>query len=133
MRLLVLDGSRVLVELVRRMAPPDVEIECANSIEQAFRILMLHPPDAIIVNVSPSRIGWNRLQSLCHQHSPPIPVLYESCVYLSPGEAGIDKLDPWSDFLAKPYHAEDLKRQIDRLISTASRLRSPKPDIEREH
>ena len=130
MRLLVLDGSRVLVELVRRLAPPGVEVECADSIEQAFKILMLYPPDALIVNVSPSRIGWNRLQGLCHEHSPPIPVLYESCVYHSPREAGIDDLDPWSAFLAKPYHAEDLKHQIHRLVTTVIRLNSPEPQTQ---
>ena len=46
------------------------------------------------------------------------------CVCQSPKEAGIEDLDPWSAFLAKPYHVEELKRQIDRLVSTVSRLRS---------
>ena len=127
MRLLVLDGSRVLVALVHRLAPPGVEVECADSIEQAFKILMLYPPDALIVNVSPARIGWNRLQGLCHEHAPPIPTLYESCVYHSPREAGIHDLDPWSAFLAKPYHAEDLKLQIDRLVEAVAQLNPPKP------
>jgi CheY-like chemotaxis protein len=120
LRILILDGSRVLLELVRRLVPPEVVIESASSFDQALLILLKNPPDAIIANVGPADLRWKRIQDLCHEHSPPIPALFESCVFSSPAEAGFNDLDAWSHFLPKPYHTADLEHELQRLIEAAS-------------
>ena len=124
MRILILDGSRVLIELVRRLVPPGVVVEVASSFDQALLVLLRDPPDAIIANVGPSDLRWKRIQDLCHEQHPPIPALFESCVFGSPSEAGFNDLDAWSHFLSKPYHAADLEHELQRLIQTAERKSS---------
>lgn len=121
LRLLVLDGSRVLYCLVERLAPEGVQVEHTTSFDQAIEELQNHAPDAVIVNVTPTELPWAHLQALCHEHRPyPIPVLYESSVFLSPQEAGIDELDSHSTFVTNPFHPSDLRRHIHRLLDLAA-------------
>jgi DNA-binding NtrC family response regulator len=121
-RLLVLDGSRLLQTVVRHLAPTDVEVEEALSFDQAVSRLRADPPDALIVNVIPVDLNWHDLKSFCESHSPRIPVLFESCVYRSPEEAGLGALDDTASFLTKPYHVETLREEIDRLVASARSL-----------
>ncbi|TNF72479.1 MAG: hypothetical protein EP299_09620 [Acidobacteria bacterium] len=122
MRLLVLDGSRLLQMVVRHLAPDEVEIEEAHSFDQAVGKLRTDPPDALIVNVIPVDLNWHDLKSFCESHSPRIPVLFESCVYRSPEEAGLGSLDETARFLTKPYHVDTLRDEIDRLLASARGL-----------
>lgn len=119
MRLLVLDGSKVLESLVRRLAPDDVEVETAATFDDGLSLLESRPPDALIVDVTPAQLPWDRLRAVCQEHDPPIPVLYESCVYRDPAEAGIGELDDRCAFIAKPYHLPELRHQIQRLVLLA--------------
>ena len=119
MRLLVLDGSRLLQTVVRHLAPNEVEVEEALSFDQAVSKLRADPPDALIVNVIPVDLNWHDLKSFCESHSPRIPVLFESCVYRSPEEAGLGALDDTASFLTKPYHVDELRAEIDRLLASA--------------
>jgi len=119
MRLLILDGSRVLHSLIRRLAPAEVEIEGALTFEEAAASFRDDPPDAAIVNLTASDLPWRELKRLCQVHEPPIPVLFESCVYASSDEAGLGSLDESAGFLAKPYHLADLQNAIERLLLLA--------------
>lgn len=119
MHLLVLDGSRVLPSLVRRLAPPGVDVEFAATFAEARLRLEQSPPQAMIVNLTPAELPWQELQRLCQGHSPPIPVLYESCVHHSPGEAGLESLNHSGRFLEKPYSLDELRSEIQRLIEDA--------------
>lgn len=125
MRLLVLDGSRVLHSLVRRLAPPEVEVVSALTFAEAVASFERNPPDAAIVNLTPSELPWRHLKSLCQTHEPPIPVLFESCVYSSPDEAGLGCLDRSATFLTKPYRLADLRCEIERLLRLAGRGPAP--------
>lgn len=116
MRLLVLDGSRVLPTLVRRMVPRGTEIIEAVSFDTAFAQLRVDPPDAVIVNVAPVDLPWQELKSYCQEHRPKIPVLFESCVYRGPAEAGLDELNHSSWFLPKPYSMDDLRMALRLLV-----------------
>lgn len=120
MRLLVLDGSRILRRVVERIVSAEVEIESAETFDDAHREICDHPPDAVIVNLGPSDLPWHEIQRCCHEHNPPIPVLFESCVCRTPQEAGLEELDPYSAFLPKPYHAQELRDHIERLLRLAS-------------
>ena len=117
LRLLVLDGSLVLRHLVERLVPADVEVESADTFEQANSVLCGHPPDAVIVNLGPSPLPWREIQSCCQEHEPPIPVLFESCVYATPEEAGLDEINGTASFLSKPYPMEKLRAEIERLVN----------------
>jgi DNA-binding response OmpR family regulator len=124
MRLLVLDGSQVLHSLVRRLAPEGVAVERAPTFDRAIALLVGNPPDAVMVNIGPADLPWQRFQGFCQSHSPKIPVLFESCIYRDAAEAGLDALDPSAQFLAKPYSADLLKAQIERLIDCAAWCRT---------
>ena len=123
MRLLILDGSRVLRQVVERLVSSDVEIECAGTFAEAYRVLRAQPPDAVIATLGPSELPWPELQRHCFQHQPPIPVLFESCVFHDAADAGLDDLGGLGVFLTKPYHAAELKAAIDRMLRIASRQR----------
>lgn len=132
MQLLVLDGSRVLPALVRRLAPHGVDVECAATFEEARLRLTHRPPQAMIVNLTPAELPWRELQSLCQDHSPPIPVLYESCVHHNPDEAGLASLNSSGHFLEKPYSLPELRVEIERLVQAATAQErfggAPNPD-----
>ncbi|MGB5816101.1 MAG: hypothetical protein WBH85_01755 [Thermoanaerobaculia bacterium] len=108
--------------VVRHLAPAEVEIEGADSFDQAVRKLRADPPDALIVNVVPVDLNWHDLKTFCESHSPRIPVLFESCVYRNPEEAGLGALDDSASFLTKPYHMDRLREEIDRLVASARSL-----------
>ena len=131
MHLLVLDGSRVLLSLVRRLAPQGVKVESVATFDEALKRLVLRPPQAMIINLTPSDLPWAELQRLCQKHSPPIPVLYESCVYRSPLEAGLGSLDGTGNFLEKPYSIAELRSEIERLVEMAAVGSRPDPDPRR--
>ncbi len=120
MHLLVLDGSLVLPSLVRRLAPAGVDVVSAATFDEARQRLEQSPPKAMIVNLTPAELPWHELQNLCQRHSPPIPVLYESCVYTSPDEAGLSSLSNSGRFLEKPYSLDELRHEIERLIGDAA-------------
>lgn len=121
MRLLVLDGSRVLHSLIRRLTPLEVEVESALTFEEAVECLENDPPDAAIVNLTPSPLPWRQLKVLCQVHEPQIPVLFESCVFGSADDAGLGRIGPSASFLTKPYSVTELSSQIERLLSLAGR------------
>ena len=125
MQLLVLDGSLVLPSLVRRLAPRGVAVESAATFDEARLRLKESPPQALIVNLTPAELPWQELQNLCQGHSPPIPVLYESCVHHSPDEAGLNSLNHSGRFLEKPYSLDELRNEIQRLIQDATEERPP--------
>ena len=120
MRLLVLDGSLVLPSLVRHVAPEGLQIEEVASFERAVAILAADPPDAVIANVGPAE-----LKDFCQNHSPQIPVLFESCVYREARDAGLDELNQSALFLTKPYSMEDLRRAIRLLVLLAKKRHDP--------
>lgn len=133
MRILVLDGSRVLLALVRRLAPDGAEVESAATFDDALKRLALRPPDALIVDLTPSDLPWEELQRLCQKHRPPIPVLYESCVHRSPLDAGLEALNGTGHFLEKPYPLAALRREIERLVDTAASYARPQDEADPTH
>jgi DNA-binding NtrC family response regulator len=127
--ILVLDGSRVLLTLVKRLAPPGVEVEFAATFDEALKRLALRPPQALIVDLTPADLPWAELHRLCSKYDPPIPVLYESCIYHNLVEAGLPDLDGTGHFLEKPYSVEQLGREIEHLVRTAGGEPVPTPRL----
>ena len=122
MRFLVIDGSRILPALIERLAPDGVEVEMASTYDEAKCTICGRHPDAVIVNLGPAELPWQELHECCRTQSPPIPVLYESCIYHSPDEVGIGCLDEDCAFLAKPYSVAELRFELERLSQRANKL-----------
>jgi DNA-binding response OmpR family regulator len=115
-RLLILDGSRILSSLVERLTPEGVEIVEVSTFDEAVKSLHTNPPDAVIANVGPTALPWREFKEYCVNHRPTIPVLFESCVYTDSVDAGIGGLDHSTAFLTKPYALSDLRRQLEKLL-----------------
>jgi len=116
MRLLILDGSRILASLVERLTPEGVQIQEVATFDEAMESLREAPPDAVIANLGPAQLPWREFKMYCRNHKPRIPILFESCVYRSPDEAGVGGLDHSATFLSKPYSLQDLRRQLQHLL-----------------
>lgn len=116
MRLLILDGSRILSSLVERLTPEGVEIVEVSTFDEAVKSLHSNPPDAVIANVGPTALPWREFKEYCVNHRPRIPILFESCVFTDAVDAGIGGLDYSTSFLTKPYALSDLRRQLEKLL-----------------
>jgi DNA-binding response OmpR family regulator len=119
-RLLILDGSRILSSLVERLVPECIEIVQVSTFDEAVKSLHSNPPDAVIANVGPTALPWREFKEYCVNHRPRIPILFESCVYRNSVDAGIGGLDYSTAFLTKPYALSDLRRQLERLVRYSS-------------
>jgi DNA-binding response OmpR family regulator len=131
MRLLILDGSRILATLVERLAPEGVEILEVRTFEEAVTSLHQTPPDAVIANVGPAELPWREFKEYCANHQPRIPILFESCVYTDEIDAGIGGLNHTAAFLRKPYTLNDLRRQLERLLGASPADDDLDPEVER--
>ncbi len=98
MRLLVLDQSLILQWLVRHEFPDGVEILSAQDLHQAEELLAAETPDAAVVSLPPAQIPWREFQHRCASHSPPIPVLYETCLDIDARAIGLDPADQLQGF-----------------------------------
>jgi DNA-binding response OmpR family regulator len=95
-------------------------VESASCFKEAQRILQNEPPDALIVNLTPTDLPWRALKDICDSHQPPIPVIYESCVFKNAADAGIGDLSANSTFLPKPYPLKELKQQLRKMLRNGS-------------
>jgi len=116
MRFLVLDGSHLLISLIKRILDNSVDLEEVSTFDDALAALEQRPPEAVIANIGPDGLPWRDFQDACQTHAPKIPVLFESCVFHSPEEAGLGPLNHSCFFIEKPYHATDLREQLERLV-----------------
>jgi DNA-binding response OmpR family regulator len=123
MRLLVLDGSRVLQSLVDRLAPDGVEVRHTESFDGALEAVRGGRLDAVIVDVTPTDLPWQEFCDACCDHNPPIPVLFESCVSETLEGLALGENSVYIDFLAKPYHIDELRKHIQQLVRSAERAR----------
>lgn len=89
MRLLIVDGNVLLTWVVRHLAPADVEVENAATLEQVESELRNRPPSAVLLNVRRLAGPWREVAGWCREHRPPIPVLFLAGAFLDPAEIGI--------------------------------------------
>jgi len=114
-RVLVVDGSHLMVWLVQTLVPDGVEVVQANRFADAQSLLTSDPPDAAIFNLTPSTLEWSRLISLCHEHTPPIPFVL--CTTLEgelPSELHLPR--PPLAVVRKPARISDLRATLSDLL-----------------
>ena len=119
MRLLVLDENELLAWMAERLAPPGTEVRGFTSFDEARRALLEDPPDAAVVCVTAARLPWREFGRLCASRRPPVPVLYESCVFGSAEEAGLEPEEGSVRFLHTPASRADLNEALVRLLNDA--------------
>lgn len=128
MRLLVVDQSLILQWLVRHEFPDGLEIASAQSLQEAEALVAaegLAAPDAALVSLPPARLPWREFQHRCATHSPPIPVLYESCIDADAAALGLEPGEGYAAFLRKPAARSDLRSAIEELLAASRRVRTP--------
>jgi len=123
LRVLVVDDSRVLPWQVQRLSGPAVDVRAVDSFEEALGAVLDESIDAAVVSVSPARLPWNRFQSACARCQPPVPVLYESCLFTTAEELGISPVEGWASFLSKPATRLELEEALRALLAEAERAR----------
>ena len=127
MRLLVLDESQLLAWMVEQFCPPGTEVLPLASFEDARRVILDSSPDAAVVSMTPAHVPWRELQDLCASRTPPVPVLFESCVFSNAEEAGLEPGQSLSWFLRKPASSSDFEKALARLLE-AARLAGRPPE-----
>jgi DNA-binding NtrC family response regulator len=129
MRLLVLDENQLLAWMVERVAPPGTEVVGFTSFDDACREMTSSPPDAAIVSLTGAHLPWSDFRRRCTGHRPPVPVLFESCVFASAEEAGLTSDGEDVRFLRTPASRAELHEAIVRLLSDTREVRE-RPDSE---
>ena len=119
MRLLVVDSNSLLGWQLRRELPAEVELETVGDFSAAERRLREDPPDAAVVSLPPAELPVRDFQHLCATRRPPVPVLYESCVFGCAAAAGLDTADGYAAFLPKPAGRSALARALAELLAAA--------------
>ncbi len=112
---------------MRHETPEGVEVEEAESLDEAERRVRESPPDAAVVSLPPAHLPWRSFQHLCASLKPPVPVLYESCVHTCAADAGLDPDDGYAAFLPKPAHPAELRGALADLVATARRAGRDRP------
>jgi response regulator RpfG family c-di-GMP phosphodiesterase len=114
-RVLVVDGSHLMVWLVQTLVPDDVQVVQASRFADAQSLLISNPPDAAIFNLTPSTLEWSRLISLCHEHTPPIPfLLFTTLDGELPAELRLPS--PPLAVVRKPARISDLRATLSQLL-----------------
>ena len=114
-RVLVVDGSHLMVWVVQTLVPDGVEVVQARRFADAQAVLTSDPPDAAIFNLTPPTLEWSRLIALCCERTPQIPYLL--CTTLD-GElpAELQLPSPPLAVVRKPARISDLRATLTDLL-----------------
>jgi hypothetical protein len=117
-RLLIVDSNPLLAHVIRHELP-EAELLTVPDFAAAEACLCADAPEAAIVSLPPADVPWRDFQRLCASHRPPVPVLYESCLYPSADAAGLGPADGYAAFLSKPAGRTELRRALEELLGAA--------------
>ena len=117
-RIVVVDDDRTIAGAVREILVPDgFSVECPPDPRSALVETIRNAPDLVILDVNmPDMTGWEFCAILRRQSSTrEVPVLFLT------GRAEVkDRITAMqlggSDFLAKPFGADDLRRKVHSLV-----------------
>ncbi len=122
-RVVVVDDEPSVGEAVRELlAPEGYQVEAPPDAQSALPEVLRAAPDLVILDINmPGMSGWEFCSLLRRQSSTrAIPVLF-----LTGRQEVRDRITAMqvggSDYLAKPFGAEELRRKVRSLIQTRSR------------
>jgi DNA-binding response OmpR family regulator len=118
-RILVVDDDPIISAAVREILQPEgFAIECPSDSKSALMDALRRAPDLVILDVTmPGMTGWEFCAILRRQSATrDVPVLFLT------GRSEVkDRITAMqlggSDFLAKPFGADDLRRKVRSLVS----------------
>lgn len=122
-RVLLVDGSQLMVRIVEMLVPDGVEVVQASRFVDARTLLAFDPPDAAIFNLTPASLDWPRLVSLCHDHEPPIPFVLCSTLDRDPSDE-LELSGRPVAMIRKPVEVAELRSTLDRLLLEVSAART---------
>jgi hypothetical protein len=113
--------------LVGAVAPENVLVDHAGSLQEAREILSRHPPNAAIFNLTPVHLPWQDLARTCREHRPPIPFRCFCSVCVEEiGPTGVPPTCPHA--IEKPSILRGLRYEVEALLGEA-REAAKNPDI----
>ena len=122
-RVVVVDDDRTISQAVRDLlAPEGFEVEAPTDPQEALPELLRSAPDLVILDVNmPGMSGWELCSLLRRQSSTrAVPVLF-----LTGRQEVRDRITAMqvggSDYLAKPFGADELRRKVRSLLTTKRR------------
>jgi DNA-binding response OmpR family regulator len=111
-KILVVDDERNLVEMVkRRLEANHYDVVTAGDGEEGLAKVASEQPDLIVLDISmPKKDGYTFVKELRRNgHMKPIPVVILTA---RDGMADLFAMEGVSDYLVKPFKAEDLLGKI---------------------
>lgn len=130
MRLLVLDSSGILPWRIRHALGETHEVIATGCLEEAIELAQSRGPDAAVASVPHASLPWSSFHEQCSAASPPIPVLYESCLpggLAALGIAPTGRETLCASLLDKPASQRDLAQALEDLLALARRVRDEAP------
>lgn len=117
-RILIVDDSRAMCHLLKRVLRDEYEVALAHDGHEAFEFLLkAEPVDALTLDLSMPRMGGvellRRIRSMAAFLQLPVLVLsghYESLSRIAAIEAGAN------DFMTKPFNPLELRLRLERLL-----------------
>lgn len=120
MRLLVLDPSGILCWRIRHALGGRHELVATESLEEAERLVSAERPDGAAVSVPHGPLALRGFQERCSRASPPVPVLYETCLAGGLAELDLVPAGAPAEHLAKPSSQAELEAALARLLAAAA-------------
>ncbi|HQQ76148.1 MAG TPA: hypothetical protein PLB01_02245 [Thermoanaerobaculia bacterium] len=124
LRIFVLDESRITALMVERVAPHGTVVAAFTSLAEAACAFSAAPPDAAVVSLTGPHAPWREFRDLCASRRPLVPILYESCLYASAEEAGLEPTSRPVLFLHTPAPFAEFQRAVAELLAAAIRVKS---------
>lgn len=122
-RVVVVDDDEAIGPVIRTLlAPEGIAVESPEDGQSALPALLREPPDLVILDVNmPGMSGWELCAILRRQSATrTVPILF-----LTGRHEVKDRITAMqfggSDYLAKPFGAEDLRRKVRALLGPKSR------------
>jgi DNA-binding NtrC family response regulator len=124
LRLFVLDENQLLAWMVEHLSPPGTEVVGFTAFDDARRALLENPPDAAVVSITSAHLPWREFRELCASRRPPVPVLYESRIFSSAEEAGLEPDQSHALFLRTPAPIAEFAEVLAGLLDAARDARN---------
>lgn len=118
-KILILDDDQFMREFLHTILSEDYELRSANRAKEGLNIAKEWKPDLIVSDLyMPDMTGLEVLETLQNEQGIPDT----SILILSGSDKSTDRISCFvkgaSDFLAKPFHPEELKLRIARILKT---------------
>ena len=104
---------------MEHLCPKGTEVVGFTSFDDACRAMLANPPDAVVVSITSAHLPWRPFRDVCKGQTPAVPILYESCVFASAEEAGLEPGTTRARFLHTPAPMAEFEEALASLLDAA--------------